>query len=136
MRESEVRTAEQKAAARGAKFLDKKKPGWHRKVKITKLDMYVGEIGPLIGECGCVLAQLDAADRGGKEGEYYRLVDQFEINPDEGEFYGFCLPHQDVEPSRAIWEEWGRLIDQRTRRWAELTEAWRDEIRARRKVKP
>lgn len=42
------------AAKRGAKLLDKALPGWHRKVKITQLDM---SYPFYYGDCGCVLAQ-------------------------------------------------------------------------------
>lgn len=95
-------------ARRGARLLDKKLPGWHRKVKITTLD---------ISECrDCALGQ--AHPSGFSAGVWDVL---------EGE----------EKPSRVIAP---RLVyfgfDQvRGDDYGPLTEAWKDEIRDRRRPK-
>lgn len=50
-----MNTAQKKRVTRGAKLLDKMRPGWFRRVKITKLQMAL----PVLNRagCGCVLAQ-------------------------------------------------------------------------------
>ena len=48
--------AQKERITRGARLLDRVRPGWFRRVKITKLDMAQGERQP--DGCGCILAQV------------------------------------------------------------------------------
>lgn len=116
-------------AARGAELLDQVWPGWHRKVRITRLAMENGVINPegesyLEDRCGCVLAQLDLAETdvdwsGHPRGWYQKGLNR-------------------------LWERAGRRVSAVSHGfvsrdgfasdgwWERLTEAWKAEIRARR----
>lgn len=100
-------------AHRGAKFLDEKLGrGWRRRIKRRHLDMRCGIYRPDsgLGDCGCVLAQL--SDDGSYVDESYRLG----INPfgtdgrSKAQRLGFSA-NSDAD-------------------YAELTVAWRGELRA------
>jgi len=63
-----------RSARRGARFLDRMVPGWRKMIRLTRLEMtdpiyYVDEPG----ECGCVLAQLDAYIEDSERGSYERM---------------------------------------------------------------
>lgn len=99
----------QTAAARGAKLLDRHRPGWWREVRLTKLDQ--GKPYPRDDDdCSCVLAQLYGS-------------------------YGTGLEPLSKE---GLWSNGGVYLhgfDAETfTDLSALTEAWKDEIRARRKV--
>lgn len=89
-------------ACRGAKLLDAERPGWARRVRITKLDQAQGSLSE--SGCGCVLAQVD--------GSY-----------EDGRFaLGLTWPDDDVRLGfDTLDDDYGRL-----------TEAWRAVIRTRR----
>lgn len=94
--------------AKGARFLDKEVgKNWHRKVKITKLDIRQ----PTVKEdgCGCVLAQLSTS------GSYWKLVNDLGLNGHDTQdlgFDGYCGFYDPI--------------------WDLLEEAWKNEIRSRR----
>lgn len=94
------------AARRGAKFMDGKRPGWARRVKITKLRM---RQGVLVDGCGCVLAQ---------------------------EFGGFCEGARQLRTESKLalrgFIAGGRTFSRNEHLYRELDVAWADEIRARR----
>jgi len=86
----------------GARLLDEKKPGWHKKVKITTLDVADG------GQCP--LGQLYTT--------YWAGRDSLDLNVIGSYRHGFVASgRHDVN------------IDEEYR---ELTRLWKDEIRARR----
>ncbi len=101
----------------GAKHLDKLMPGWARKVRLRDLELrnpfYAGK-----GTCGCILAQLDAITRrDGFPGTYVHGAHEIlgvEITDDSIEAEGFTITGSTNET------------------WSELTDLWKDEIRARR----
>lgn len=96
---------------RGAKLMDKLFPNWHRKTKITKLDM---STGVLVDGCGCVIAQT-----------YGNYIDGVKHMLDEGgldrseTWIDFTVNH-------------GFTCDKSTEEFPILDEAWQDEIRGRR----
>lgn len=101
-------------AAAGAEWLDEHRPGWWRRISTKRLNMGAGSATEETPEC-CVGAQLD--------GDFDRFTD--------------CL--RDIE--RPGLGRLGRLgfiaagpLTTFTEEYAALTEAWRDEVRARRKA--
>ncbi len=96
-----VRRDVQRAAHRGALFLDKKLGrGWRRKIRRRDLDLAASSYeGP--GTCGCVLAQI--------YGDYDEGLAALGI--DEG------------------WKDMELGFDSITDSYDELTEAWKRELR-------
>ena len=98
---------------RGAKHLDRLMPGWARKVRIRDLSMKRGLYSGK-GDCGCILAQLDADDG---TGEWTRgaksILGVDWISDPLVQAEGFTLHDGELA--------WGMLDD-----------LWKDEIRARR----
>ncbi len=99
-----------KRAMRGAKFLDKKRRGWWRKIRLSDLDMRSGRYTEK-GDCGCVLAQL--------YGGYFIGVAALDLQDD------MYIKQRDLGLDADFAA--GSTYE-------DLDEAWRDEIRARRKA--
>lgn len=102
-------------ARRGVAFLDRKMPGWRRKVRRTRLRMEKGYIDRFVVEdCGCILAQLDAERHGG-DGYYSRGAGQLGIDPTgvRAVSLGLVL----------------RGPDSRNQEYEVLTDAWRIALR-------
>ncbi len=111
----ETRIADRVAA--GARLLDSKHPEWHDIIDLDRLDMTKGVFRPkVIASCGCVLAQIRAD--GKKIGFYEPQLSSLGVVGREESDYGFNIP----------WVRNGIS----TRRYANLTRAWRREILARR----
>lgn len=116
-----------RAAKRGAKFLDKREPGWELSVVPGRLHMEDGEM--------CVLGQV--------AGTYFRGRDRYRINdrivrglPAE-EWYGFTLPKSlllhdkpTVAARRKVYG-WYDHLDWLKMFWQRLDEAWKAEIKSR-----
>ncbi len=101
------------SAARGAKFLDKKRPGWFKRVKTTKLDMQQS--------CKCIYGQLNA----------YDLLEEMHVDEDDpvvdGQ-YGYIPGVRARE-----WEDEGSWTENRgVANWYALQEEWLRQIRDRR----
>lgn len=96
---------------RGVAVLDRKRPGWWKKIKLTKLDMSSGMYDEAYGSCGCILAQL------APDGDYDTGVDRLTRAADKDEWAtrrGFM-----AEPDF----------------YAYLTRKWKQVIRERRATK-
>ena len=78
--------------ASGAKFLDKKVPGWEKKVKRTKLVMCSNTM--------CVLGQLAPSGDAISYGEDLGLA----MEGDDAEKYGFEADGEDGEHEK-LWQE-------------------------------
>jgi hypothetical protein len=103
-----MRRFKPKTSARlGAALMDKVCPGWFRKTKITKLDMKVGVLR--YNGCGCILAQT--------YGDFGTGLAKIEEKTG-----------REVNSERLGFTTYGLTL------WSELDEAWKDEIRARRKA--
>lgn len=76
--------AARRKARRGARFLDKKLgPGWRLSINVSRLNMGYGSYVPRRENgCGCVLAQLDAADSDDGVGLYMRGAENLGLNAD------------------------------------------------------
>lgn len=98
-------------ARRGAAWLDKKLgPGWRRKIRCSRLQMSRGWMGHSYGECGCILAQLDAASHDDGSGFYSRAAEKLGIVGERTPVtLGFVVASDSI--------------------YAELTEAWRVVLR-------
>lgn len=121
---------------RGAKLLDKEDPGWENRVKITPLD--------LGSPCKCVLGQLFAATA-----EFNRAGSGYELVTTEMYYPGdvrrepskrFAIAQAVAKVMRKTIDRWshedwwyGFDVDDSTddETYAELTDLWREEIRAR-----
>ena len=103
-----------RAVAKGATVLDGNRPGWHRIVKISELDMINPE--------KCVLGQL--------KGNYWEGAVLMGIHPREFESHGFVAP-LNKEPQ----ESYDAFLKVQQQTWSTLTELWKNEIRKRRKGK-
>ncbi len=77
-----------RAAARGAKWLDKRLPGWSRKVKRRKVRME--------DDCGCILGQIG--------GSFSTMVDELDLDLDQTIRYGFMLD-DDMRPLDEPWKD-------------------------------
>jgi hypothetical protein len=121
MNDRDVKTI-RKRAERGAKLLDRRVPGWHHRVLLTRLDMESAEFNAESNDCGCVCAQLDAMlAEEDVQGEYGYFVRQFlgwlgGSHPQVR--YGFLS---------------SRNSENSVQEYRVLTHAWKDEIRARRR---
>lgn len=103
-------------ARRGIAFLDRKAPGWRRKIRRARLDLSKPEYSPEGHGCGCVLAQLDAARRHDL-GWYARGANAVGVRPGS---------------PRAVtlgFEVRAALSAQQTMDYAVLTDAWRTALR-------
>lgn len=94
-----------KRMRKGVKLLNEQAPGWHRKVKISTLDLSSND--------NCILGQVF--------GEYTNGLELLDINSNDetrnGPAHGFSL----------CSEEWTN------ERIADMTEWWKKQIRAKRK---
>ncbi len=110
----------------GAKHLDSLMPGWARKIRLRDLDLKHGEYAGK-GDCGCILAQLDAweDDSGRHTGDYGRGARSILGVP------SYTDPVIKAEGFSLNMEETANPGMADTN-WAELTELWKDEIRSRR----
>ncbi len=99
----------QRAARRGAKFLDEKLGrGWRRKIKRRRLDMQSGYYNNgARGECGCIVAQLHP---GNTYGGGLRHLD---LDYRDATRLGFQLPDEDYS----------------TKQYEKLTDVWLEELR-------
>lgn len=94
------------AVARGAKLLDKRVPGWARKVKLTMLN--------IASSANCVLGQLFEGSYGQGARELFSggsFLASYENEWRQSIRHGFLAPTGNI---------------------AALTEAWKDQVRARR----
>lgn len=99
-----------KVVARGAKSLDKRMPGWHRKVAITSLNMG--------SSCSCVLGQL--------AGRYVNL-DAIGWEDDVRPSYSDMVDALKLDEFKFGFDTWGREVT-----YDELRDAWIAAIRERR----
>ena len=100
------------SAARGAKLLDKERPGWFNKVKTSKLKMN--------NICACVYGQLRAEsvfEALAKENDYFDAAGK----------YGYTYPSV-----VASWVAEGGFFDRQEIAWAAMEEEWLRQIRERR----
>lgn len=94
-----------KAAERGAKLLDRELPGWHARVKTTKLKVS--------DECRCVFGQLDAES----------LI----VAADARYEFGYMPPRSTYRcVDESFYWRWSTAL------WSVLQEEWLRQIRARR----
>ncbi len=96
-----------RAAARGAKWLDKTMPGWSRKIRRRKLDLGSTQF--------CILGQIDGAK---SQMAFDRAVNRLNLDSPVLERLGFDLT-ETVEATGG-----GEV-------WDALTDAWRDELKTR-----
>jgi hypothetical protein len=109
-----------RAASRGAAWLDMNVPGWSRKIKRRQLQMENGTY--------CILGQIDEANILGYDNDpdngrgYEHALRQLGITEDaKAERLGFILPVTAEGVNGAQYDE----------AYEFLTEAWRDELKAR-----
>lgn len=91
-----------RAAARGARWLDKTVPGWSRKIKRRKLDLGSTRY--------CVLGQIHGGETAQDFADEAELLG---LSDERTDWLGFALPGDDDEE------------------WDALTEAWREELKVR-----
>jgi hypothetical protein len=104
------KTEIQKAAARGAKFLDEKQPGWADEIDLDSLQM--------VSRCNCIIGQITGTYHKG----FGEIVNEGHdsLGPRASEL-GFILPKRQIRLSDS--ETWGR--DQE---WSDLGDAWAVEV--------
>lgn len=94
-------------ARRGAKFLDKKLPGWRKQIRVTRLDLSKGLYDPARrGSCGCILAQIDATRT--HTGNYTGGAKKIGIEPwgDDAVRLGF----RDGDDYATLTEAWREIL--------------------------
>ncbi len=97
MNQKELKKLES-AVSRGAKLLDKKSPGWRKKIKISKLDLY--------SDINCICGQLS-------DGYAYKFLEELGLssfNEDDASKYGFMCPSNTDQEEFAkelnrLWKE-------------------------------
>jgi len=98
----------------GARFLDRVRPGWWRKVRVRRLEMTSGVYEPgHPRSCGCVLSQLDVTTH--SDGDYEATVDTMRLTDHDEDRLGFNVYDDEA------WED-----------STEWNEAWREQVRRRR----
>lgn len=103
--------------AKGVALLDEKMPGWHARVDIRRLDMGSGLFyRAKAGDCGCVLAQVDAAAV--PFGSYTSTaMDLGVYRLNDAVAHGFNTPYGPHLDDEAAYEEltrtWRRVIARR-----------------------
>lgn len=90
------------AAARGAKFLDQRRPGWADEIRLADLDLRSLD--------NCVLGQLY-----GDWGKAQEAIEEIRWDADRQMYYGFETDHPHTR-----------------QKYAALTEEWQDQILMRR----
>src|SRR6187397_3752446 len=91
------------AVSRGVKLLDRKRAGWARKVKVTKLDMSDG--------CNCIVGQ-------NFDGDYDGGFHQLGITGNTDYRYGFDVPEELAAFKRLEEDDWTSTA--RLKVWGEL----------------
>ncbi len=107
---------------RGVKFLNQKRPGWHKEVKLTELDLY----HPL----HCLMGQLygnffNAMHQFGMANESWGGVDRVDAMT-KGAKYGFSFSERELRSFR------GDIGEAKAHK--ELTKVWKEAIHKLRKV--
>lgn len=117
---TKTKTPEQRAA-KGAAWLDSKLPGWFNDINPRRLDMESGSQNSG-NDCGCVCAQLDRAYNRANGGDNYG-----------GWSYGFrrLAGIRDAFSAR-FFQRAENLGFYGPGEYAELTAAWKHEVRVRR----
>ena len=100
----------QERVQRGAALLDKAMPGWARKIKLRRLNMLIGNFSLQGSGCGCIGAQLDTTIN--TSGDWRQTLQTLRIGG-QAASHGFDLYAPEFD-------------------YDELTELWKDEVRARR----
>jgi hypothetical protein len=109
-------TTASKRAAHGARMLDLARPGWHRQIDLTTLDLSVVD--------GCVLGQLYSHYNLGRA--------MLGISPSRAVEYGFFVRTR-LRSYKALTRAWRReictrLADDPKFRGPSVTHSWVDEI--------
>jgi hypothetical protein len=105
----------EKACARGAKFLDKRAPGWYDRIDLTRLDM--NDVHK------CVLGQLEGYYG---DGLYkYELDDRIIRTWEATQWYGFTVGAYEFDDM-----EVGYVVDGYY--WKVLDKAWAEQVANRR----
>ena len=99
-----------RAAARGATWLDKNRPGWSRKIKRRQLDLNSTQF--------CILGQIHGARN---QHAFDHEADALGLSEDQWDRLGFSLTIP------AVAAGWGDDDE----RYGVLTAAWRDELKVR-----
>ncbi len=94
------------AIERGAKWADRYRPGWHKPEVVDgeRLEMASGFYRPRdLMSCGCIGAQIDAADTGGR-GEYENFLETYHLEECQTGFLGFVPPEDCDTKMMVLWE--------------------------------
>lgn len=102
-------------ARRGIEFLNRRRPGWRKLIKPSRLDMARGGMNARRGSCGCILAQLDLQVSGHGFGFYARGAETVGVNPVGRRAVALGFRNSDDS-------------GQMNRDYALLTEAWRQAL--------
>ncbi len=102
----------------GVAFLDSKIPDWRDKIDTRWLNMQMGHYTPYDpcveraqDDCGCVLAQLDAAQTQRFYGRYSLMRNELGLTEAEAEELGFSLNFSNDDEWAYLTKLWKEAID-------------------------
>jgi hypothetical protein len=124
---TKIRERYEKRVKAGASLLDKRVPGWHRNVLLTRLNMKEGFYHSEGTGCGCVLSQIDAYRfNEGPTGVFDWVIEMWwPFRPVVTAVrYGFEVANSELDRTDDLSDSAYRLLDH----------LWSEEIRARRKA--
>lgn len=94
---------------RGIEFLDRRAGSWRRKVSRTRIKMESGGYQRGRGDCGCILAQIDAPpSHSHRYGSYYQMADKLGLSENDCLRLGFAA--DDDAGYAALTEAWKEAL--------------------------
>jgi hypothetical protein len=111
----------EKQIAQGVALLDANVPGWLERVDVDAIDMERGEVMDAMGDCGCVLTQLDALYRWPRANGRRAVLQPGDTGVYERALMGLGLSYETDE-------EYGFRPGGTSRAWKRLTNEWKATI--------